>query len=131
MRKLLFTALVILSLTSCKKDDDDKPADTAATITTTSPPAGGLFNNGSVINIQGTVNDPDGLKNIKVEIKHKTAGTIYYSNSIATGTIANYNFNWSWTVAGMTATVQGVIVITATDQYDYTQTKEINLTLEN
>lgn len=131
MRKLMYSALTVLLLTGCKKDDDEVPADTAAVITVNSPVANGLFNNGSPISIQGTIDDVDGLKSAKVEVKHRTAGTVYYTTTAPLANIPRYIFNWNWTVTGMTATVPAVIKITSTDQYDYTTTNEVNITLEN
>jgi hypothetical protein len=133
--KYFLTITVLLTstlLTSCKKNNDNNPpADTAAVITINTPAANTHFPNASPLQIRGSVNDADLLKSVKVEVKNKTTGAVYYTSTAPISSITQYNFDWTYTVSGFTTLVTATIKITSTDQYDYTSTKEIDVFLEN
>ena len=133
MKKILNIALLpfLLLTGSCSnKDNNSTPGDTAAVITITAPVANSRYTNASTLQIRGSIDDQDILKNAKVELKNKTSGAVLFTQTSLTGNLSLYNFNWSWPVTGITVSFIATVKITSTDQYNYTTTKEVDIFID-
>jgi hypothetical protein len=130
MKLLLVAICLLMNFTGCKKEEDGPPADTAAVITITAPAANSRYANTSTLQIRGSIDDADILKNAKVELRNKTTGAVLFSQTNATGNIPLYNFSWNWTVSGVSALFTAIVKIISTDQYDYQSIKEVDIILE-
>lgn len=114
----------------CNKKDN-KPPDTPSAITISTPNAGTIFVNGGVMHVSGTIIDNNGMAFAKIEIRNKNTGAVYYQQNQATPYAVFYNFDWNWTVTGITTLTPATIKITSTDKYDYQVSKEIDVMLDN
>ncbi len=133
MKKILnivFFPFLLLTGSCSNKDNNSTPGDTAAVITITAPAANSRYTNASTLQIRGSINDQDVLKNAKVELKNKTSGAVLFSQTSITGNLSLYNFNWSWPVTGITVAFIGTVKITSTDQYNYTTSKEVDIFID-
>ncbi|HYC40194.1 MAG TPA: hypothetical protein VEB63_06870 [Chitinophagaceae bacterium] len=130
--KELFAVLSLVVLLACKKDDNgNPPPDTPSTISMTLPTANGHYPNATPLNVRGSITDQDLLKSARVEIKNKANGTMYFSQTAAVANLPQFNFDWSWTVTGMTGIVTATVKVTATDRYDRQTTREVDVFLED
>lgn len=127
---ILFVGLLVF-LVACKKDNNNTPADKPAIIDITKPSTGVSYTNGTALPIEGLIIDDNGLSQARLEIRNKATGTLLNQQSSATGNFNYYNFQWTWTVTGMTATIQAIVKVISKDRYGYEASKELEITLTN
>lgn len=126
-------ALVISTFTSCNKDNNNGGGGTTespSVITYTFPTAGTIVLNGTPLTVEGTIADNNSLASCRVEIRNKTSGAVYYSQTTTTPTTTFYRFTWSWTVTGITVSTPATVKVTARDMNGVEISKEVDVILD-
>jgi len=133
MKKYYLPVLIIFVLISvgCGKKDDAPPPDSPSVITITEPLAGGIYQNGTILQIRGSISDDNSLSNAKVEIKNKNTGVVYFQQNNPTSNVIFYHLMWNWTISGITGPTLASLKITSTDRYSYQVIKEVDINLDN
>ena len=132
MRNTTLTILLLITtigLVNCGKDEDEKPPDTPSVINITTPTAGTIVLNGTGLQITGDVADDNALETVRAEVRNSTTNTVMYQQNNTTGNVLFYNYQFNWTVAGVSTTTNAVVKITATDRYGYQVSKEVAIVL--
>ena len=130
-KHVIAVLFIVLVFVNCKKDEDNQPTDTQAAFLINAPVANTHYPNTTPLYVRGIMHDPDILKNARVEIKNKNTGTVYFTQTISTGSVPQYNFDFNWTVSGMTGLVTATVRITAIDQFDRETSRAIDVFLED
>ncbi len=127
---LLLAAFFFQGFYGCSKssDDNNSSSDISSIIQITSPTEGGIYFNGSIMQVRGTISDPNGLSTAKLEIR-TTGGSVLYTNETSTGSVTYYNLNWNWTVSGITTSTPVTVIVTAKDYNAKLISKQVSLTL--
>ncbi len=125
---LLITAFASIH---CNKDDDGPPADSPSIIQVTQPTSGTIYLNGTNLDIQGTIEDANGLTTVKVEVRKAANNESLYEQSLSAGGVTFYNLDRDWTITGITSATNAKVKIIATDRYSYQVTKEVNIVLSD
>jgi len=131
---LIAAVMVFSTFTSCNKDDDNGGgggSEVASVITFTFPTTGAIVLNGTPLKVEGTISDNNSLASARVEIRNKTTGAVYFSQSTTTPTTTFYRFDWTWNVSGITTTTPATVKVTARDMNGVEVIKEVDFTLEN
>ncbi len=126
---VLLISFTVLGLVNCGDKDPERPADSPSVILLTKPTAGTIYINGTPLLVQGTIEDPDGLANVRVEIRKTGTSTVLFQQSQSAGGVTFYNLNRSWTVTGITSNTDAIVKVVATDRYSYEITKEVAVVL--
>lgn len=131
---IIAIALAITTFSGCKKDDNGGGGGTAekpSVITVTFPTASAVILNGTPFKVEGTIADDNSLASARVEIRNKTTGAVYYSQSSTTPNTTFYRFSWTWTVSGITTATPATVKVTARDANGVELYKEVDVTLDN
>lgn len=126
---LLFVFFSVFATQCGDKGSTPPPADRAAVIQYTTPSAGATFLNGTALQVKGNVTDNDGIASVKVEIRNAASSTVMYQQNISLSSPTYFDFNFSWTVAGISSVTNAVVRIITTDRYSYQVSKDVSVVL--
>ncbi len=126
---LLLTGFSILNTRCGDKNDTPPPADTAAVIQFTSPSAGAIFLNGTTMQVKGNIIDNDGISAVKLEVRNTASNSIMYQQNVSTSGVTYFDFNFNWTVSGISSATNATVRVICTDRYSYQVSKDVNVVL--
>jgi len=126
---VLLAGLCILNNGCGDKKDTAPPADTAAVIQYTTPSAGATFLNGTTMQVKGNIIDNDGISAVKLEVRNTASNTVMYQQNISTSSVTYFDFNFNWTVAGISSATNATVRVICTDRYSYQVSKDVSVVL--
>lgn len=133
MRRFYLPVLLLISIAGLShcgdKGNAPPPPDTPGIIQLSKPIVNTIYINGTNLLIQGNIEDADGLSAVKVEVKKTSNNEVLFQQSLSAAGVTFYTLDRSWTVTGITGSVNAVVKVTATDRYSYQVIKEINIVL--
>ena len=125
----LLAGLCILNNGCGDKKDTPPPADTAAVIQYTTPTTGATFLNGTMMQVKGNIIDNNGLSTVKLEVRNTASNTVMYQQNISTGSVTYFDFNFNWTVTGISTPTNATVRVICTDRYNYQVSKDVSVVL--